>query len=119
VRLFRTLIVSLLLGVAVADPALAQTLTRGPLIQNPAALTTTATILWWTDVVGNSTVEYGLTTGLGQSTTVAQAASCEVGSAGTCHTVPLTGLQPGTRYYYRLLTRPSRRRPTRARSTSP
>jgi len=104
VRLFRTLIVSLLLGVAVADPALAQTLTRGPLIQNPAALTTTATILWWTDVVGNSTVEYGLTTGLGQSTTVAQAASCEVGSAGTCHTVPLTGLQPGTRYYYRLLT---------------
>lgn len=103
-RLFRTLFVFLVLGAAVADTALAQSLTRGPLIQNPAALTTTATILWWTDVTGDSTVEYGTTTGLGQSVNVGQAASCEVGSAGTCHTVPLTGLQPNTRYYYRLLT---------------
>ncbi len=103
VRFFRTLIVLLCLG-AVAEPAVAQTLTRGPLIQNPAALTTTMTIVWWTDVAGNSTVEYGTTTGLGSSVTVPQAASCEIGAAGTCHTVPLTGLLPGTRYYYRLLT---------------
>jgi hypothetical protein len=104
VKFFRTLIVFLFVCAAGADSAFAQTLTRGPLIQNPAALTTTMTILWWTDVVGNSVVEYGLTPSLGQSVTVGQAASCEVGSAGTCHTVPLTGLQPGTRYYYRLLT---------------
>ena len=103
-RLLRALFVSLFLALALGGTASAQTLTRGPLIQNPAALTTTMTIVWWTDVAGNSTVEYGTTTGLGSSVTVPQAGSCEVGSAGTCHTVPLTGLQPGTRYYYRLLT---------------
>src|SRR5262245_62156990 len=62
------------------------------------------TMLWWTNVAGDSTVEYGTTPALGSSVTVPQAGSCEVGSAGTCHTVPLTGLLPGTRYYYRLLT---------------
>ena len=86
-----------------AGPASAQTLTRGPLLQNPDALTTTMTLIWWTDVAGNSTVEYGTTTALGSSKTVAQAGSCEIGAAGTCHTVQLTGLSPGTRYYYRLL----------------
>ena len=79
-----------------AGPASAQTLTRGPLLQNPDALTTTMTLIWWTDVAGNSTVEYGTTTALGSSKTVAQAGSCEIGSAGTCHTVQLTGLSPGT-----------------------
>ncbi len=103
-KIVRALIVFVLLGVYLAPAASAQTLTRGPLIQNPAALTTTMTILWWTDVAGDSKVEYGTTTGLGSQVTVAQAASCEVGTAGTCHTVPLTGLLPGTRYYYRLLT---------------
>ncbi|MCC6849768.1 MAG: metallophosphoesterase [Deltaproteobacteria bacterium] len=103
-RVIRTLIVSVLLGAAAADPVVAQTLTRGPLIQNPAALTTTMTILWWTDVAGDSTVEYGTTPALGSSADVGQAASCEIGAAGTCHTVPLTGLLPNTRYYYRLLT---------------
>jgi hypothetical protein len=86
-----------------AGTAGAQTLTRGPLLQNPDALTTTMTLIWWTDVAGNSTVEYGTTTSLGSSKTVAQAGSCEIGAAGTCHTVQLTGLSPGTRYYYRLL----------------
>ncbi len=104
VRMFRTLIVSAVLSAALATSAAAQTLTRGPLIQNPAAITTTMTILWWTDVTGDSTVEYGLTPSLGSSVNVAQAGSCEIGAAGTCHAVPLTGLQPGTRYYYRLLT---------------
>ena len=94
----------LLALVALASPALAQTITRGPIIQNPDALTTTMTILWWTNVAGDSTVEYGTTPALGSSVTVAQAASCEIGAAGTCHAVPLTGLLPGTRYFYRLLT---------------
>ena len=37
----------------------AQTLTRGPFMQNPHALTTTMSFVWWTDVAGNSTVDYG------------------------------------------------------------
>lgn len=98
------LLASLVSIAPLASVAEAQTLTRGPLIQNPDALTTTMTILWWTNVAGNSTVEYGTTSGLGSSVTVPQAGSCEVGSAGTCHSVTLTGLTPGTRYYYRLLT---------------
>ena len=63
------------------------------------------TILWWTDVTGNSTVEYGTTAGarvVGHRRRRPRAARSE--RAGTCHTVPLTGLTPGTRYYYRLLT---------------
>ena len=94
----------LLSCVAGATGALAQTLTRGPLIQNPDALTTRITIAWWTDVSGDSTIQYGLTPALGLSQTVGTAGSCEIGAAGTCHTVTLTGLTPGTRYYYRLLT---------------
>src|SRR2546425_5665532 len=62
------------------------------------------TIEWWTDTAGDSTVEYGLTTALGSSVTVGQAGSCEVGGAGTCHTVPITGLLPGTQYFYQLRT---------------
>ena len=84
--------------------ASAQTLTRGPFVQNPDALTTTMTILWWTNTVGDSTVEYGTTLALGQSKNVAQAATCEIGAAGTCHTVQLTGLTPGTKYFYQLKT---------------
>ena len=84
--------------------ASAQTLTRGPFIQNPDALTTTMTILWWTNVAGDSTVEYGTTLALGSTKNVAQAGSCEIGAAGTCHTVQLTGLTPGTKYFYQLKT---------------
>ncbi len=88
-----------------ATPAtFAAVLTRGPLLQNPDNDPTSVTILWWTDVAGDSTVEYGTTTALGQTTTAAQATVCEVGSAGTCHSVRLTSLQPGTRYYYQLST---------------
>jgi acid phosphatase type 7 len=55
-------------------------------------------------VTGDSTVEYGLTQALGSTATVAQTSSCEIGSAGTCHIVQLTGLLPGTRYFYQLRT---------------
>jgi len=87
-----------------AAPAWSQTITRGPFIQNPDADATTMTIVWWTDVTGDSTVEYGLTAALGLTTTIPQTGSCEVGSAGTCHIVPLTALLPGTKYFYRLKT---------------
>ena len=85
-------------------PAFGQSITRGPVIQNPDALTTTATIEWWTNVSGDSTVQYGTTVALGSTVNVPTAGSCEVGSAGTCHIVPLTGLSPGTRYFYQLIT---------------
>lgn len=91
-------------GVLAAAAAQAQTITRGPYIQNPQALPTSASFEWWTNVVGDSTVEYGTTPALGQTVTVAQTSSCDVGSAGTCHLVTLTGLTPGTLYYYRLKT---------------
>src|SRR2546422_6625767 len=87
-----------------AGPAWAVTITRGPFIQNPDALTSTMTIEWWTDTAGDSMVEYGLTTALGSSVTVGQAGSCEVGGAGTCHTVPITGLLPGAQDFYQLPT---------------
>src|SRR5512139_490791 len=89
---------------ALAGGARAQTLTRGPYLQNPQALPTSATLVWWTDVAGDSTVEYGLTPSLGSTLTVPQAGSCAVGAAGTCHLVTLTGLATGTLYYYRLRT---------------
>jgi hypothetical protein len=81
-----------------------QTITRGPLLQNPDRDATKATFVWWTNSAGNSTVEYGLTPALGQSVTIPQAGSCDVGSAGTCHTVTVSDLAPETLYYYRLLT---------------
>ena len=87
-----------------AQSAAAQTITRGPIVQNPDALATTMTLVWWTDVAGDSTVEYGLTTSLGSSATEPQAGSCDIGSAGTCHIVTLTGLTAGTRYHYQLKT---------------
>src|SRR5262249_62060733 len=82
---------------ALATPAAAQFITRGPFIQNPDALTSTMTIEWWTNASGDSTVEYGTTTALGSSVNVPTAGSCEIDPAGTCHIVPLSGLLPGTR----------------------
>src|SRR4029453_12753846 len=96
----RPVIVLAILLLAAAT-ARSQTITRGPLIQNPDADATTATFVWGTNSSGNSTVDYGLTPGLGSSVTVPTAGSCEVGSAGTCHTVLVSGLLPATTLYYR------------------
>ena len=125
----------LLLGsLAHVPAALAQTITRGPLIQNPDALTTTMTILWWTNVAGNSTVEYGTTPALGSSVTVAAGGrAARSARAGTCHTVAAhrahrrarattTGSSPTASRCRReldLLHRPARRPPIRATSSSP
>src|SRR5581483_10504328 len=95
---------ALIATLAVAAQAWGLAITRGPIIENPDALTSTITIAWWTDVAGDSTVEYGTTPALGFSATVPQTGTCEIGTAGTCHAVSLSGLFPGTRYYYRLKT---------------
>lgn len=59
------------------------------------------TVMWETDNDNSSQVEYGITTALG--TTVNGAALTGNGSS-QIHYVTLTGLQPGTRYYYKVIT---------------
>ncbi len=77
----------------------AQTINVQPYLQN--AEPTSMTIMWETTSDNSTTVEYGTSASLGSST---------VGSAVTgsgvsyIHTVVLTGLTPGTRYYYKAIT---------------
>jgi phosphodiesterase/alkaline phosphatase D-like protein len=75
------------------------------------------TLVWWTSTAGDSTVEYDHGRAR-QSKNVAQAGSCEIGTAGTCHTVQLTGLTPGTKYFYQLKTNGTVVLASAARSTS-
>jgi len=56
----KTLLV-LAAALVVSGRASAVTITRGPIIENPDALTSTMTIAWWTDAAGDSTVEYSPT----------------------------------------------------------
>lgn len=68
--------------------------TTGPVISNinVSAGTTTAGVAWSTDEASNSQVDYGLTSGLGTtSTSVTMVAG---------HSVQLTGLTSNTTYYY-------------------
>jgi hypothetical protein len=58
-------LLTLLALLTLAPRAMAQTISRGPIVQNPDALTSTMTIEWWTDVAGDSTVDYGTTPALG------------------------------------------------------
>jgi hypothetical protein len=71
-------------------PALA----RGPIVQNPDALATTATIVWWTDQAADGAVEYGVHPGPSTATKTHDGASHR-------HVVKLTDLDPNTRYVYR------------------
>lgn len=59
---------------------------------------TTAVVAWSTDEVSDSQVEYGLTTGYGDTTTIDT--SLVLG-----HSVPLSGLTVSTTYHYRVLSR--------------
>ncbi len=68
-------------------------LTRFPYIQRPT--TTSATIVWKTDIPASSSIEYGLTAELGSEVKPAQ--------NGTLHVAELTSLKPNETYYYRVL----------------
>lgn len=71
--------------------------TTPPTIQNVTSLTTsnTASLTWNTSEPATTRVEYGLTTGYGQSSPLDTALL-------TSHSVSLTSLQTGTTYHYRL-----------------
>jgi hypothetical protein len=58
----------------------------------PNITSTSATITWTTNTTSDSRVNYGLTTGLGQTKHDA--------TEGTTHNIILTGLDPGTKYYF-------------------
>jgi len=74
--------------------------TTAPVISNVAAgvTTTTATITWTTNENSDSQVEYGPTQAYGQSTALDTALV-------TAHSQGLSGLTPGTLYYYRVKSR--------------
>jgi hypothetical protein len=69
------------------------TLVRGPFIQLPD--TNNVTVVWRTDALTDSAVDYGLTTGYEAGTTSDATLVRE-------HVVQLPGLQPNTNYYYRV-----------------
>ncbi len=69
-------------------------ITSGPQATNVTG--TSATILWTTDEPSDSTVEYGLTSSYGNTTSNS--------ALVTQHQVQLTGLTPNTTYHYRVLS---------------
>jgi len=76
-----------------AATAGAQTITRGPFLQQ--LKTDSIVVVWETDSDTDGRVEYGLTAGLGSTVT---------GSTGSHHEVAVTGLQPSTAYHYKVVS---------------
>jgi hypothetical protein len=75
-----------------AAAAAAPQITAGPYLQNVTQ--TSITVMWETGEPADSRVDYGLTADYGQHAASAQPAKI--------HEVTLTGLQPETRYHYRV-----------------
>ena len=73
-------------------PELLANFQRGPFVQNASA--GTIQVVWKTPVATDSSVEFGLTQDLGTSSSDPR--------LSTNHVISLTGLEPGTRYYYRV-----------------
>jgi hypothetical protein len=80
-----------LFGVAAPTPASAQSLTRGPYLQNGS--TTAVSIRWRTSTNTDSVVRYG-----SSSSSLTQMVSSA--TLRTEHELRLTGLSPNTTYYY-------------------
>jgi hypothetical protein len=93
----RALLLLLFAALHLSGAASAATLTRHPSLW----LVTTSSILiaWQTDVPTPGKVLYGTTPGLG-------AEQADTAGTTTDHAVTLAGLDPGTRYYYKILADP-------------
>ncbi|MBI5201770.1 MAG: fibronectin type III domain-containing protein [Elusimicrobia bacterium] len=64
-------------------------------VQATSLTTSGATVIWNTDKVSHSQVEYGLSTSYGSSSPLSTA-------TGLAHSIALTGLKAGTMYHYRV-----------------
>ena len=97
--LFFKCVAILLIGSMFLPTLSGQTLLVQPYLQS--ATPSSMVIMWETNVNTETIVQYGLTTSLGNSssgTTITTLGSTIL------HTAPLTGLTPGTRYFYKVIT---------------
>ena len=91
-RLFRLFLIATCFAFAGAARASAAALVRGPYVQM-GHFTNQSTIVWRTDSSVDGAVDYGLTTAYGMTAAA---------GSGYQHEATLTGLVPGTTYYYRV-----------------
>jgi hypothetical protein len=93
------LFITLLMSLLTPFVSSAQTITIQPYLQN--ATPTSMVIMWETNTNTESIVQYGLTQNLGSSTS-----GTTITTPGNTilHTATLSGLTPGTRYYYKAIT---------------
>ena len=76
-------------------------------MQNPLNDATKMTLLWWTNLAAtqDDAIRIGPNVaGLGTPITQATPTTCEIGTAGRCHRIDLTGLTANTDYVYELRT---------------
>ena len=83
------------------DPPVPFAIAHGPYLQVPGA--SSMTVVWHTNRPAVSHVEYGPTESLGQTAVSAQHGL--VDNHRTSHVVRLSGLAPGTPYFYRVVSR--------------
>ncbi|MGD9780529.1 MAG: metallophosphoesterase [Kiritimatiellia bacterium] len=91
-RLFRLFLIATCFAFAGAAPAAAAALVRGPYVQM-GHFTNQSTVVWRTDSSADGAVDYGLTTAYGMTAAA---------GSGYQHEATITGLIPGTTYYYRV-----------------
>jgi acid phosphatase type 7 len=97
--MLRPLLVLTLLAIVAPAQVQAQSIVVQPYLQH--ATHTSIKILWESDTDGASTVDWGLSA----ATTLVSTVTSQVGNGDSrIHTAELTGLLPGTRYYYRVHT---------------
>lgn len=85
----------------IADSNAPLTISHGPYLQLPGA--TSMTVVWHTNRKCVSRVEYGIGDELGM--TAISSSNGLIDNDRTSHIIRLTGLKPGTRYKYRVISR--------------